>query len=74
MDEQATPTRQRFALIPVEGGQRTKVFDLPQPLEQIVHWMSDGHALTYIDMRDGKQLAVARGSIASDVVLIGGFR
>lgn len=108
VDEQATPKRQRFALMSVEGGQRTKVFDLPQPVEQIVHWMSDGHALTYTDLRDGisniwaspidggtpkqltnfrtdqifgyawsrdgKQLAVARGSIASDVVLIGGFR
>lgn len=108
VDEQATPKRQRFALMTVEGGQRTKVFDLPQPLEQVVNWMSDGHALTYTDMRDGisniwaypvdggapkqltnfrtdqifghawsrdgKQLALARGSIASDVVLIGGFR
>ncbi|HXU36006.1 MAG TPA: protein kinase [Blastocatellia bacterium] len=108
VDEQATPKRQRFALITVEGGQRTKVFDLPQPLEQVVHWMPDGRALTYTDLRDsisniwsypidggapkqltnfrtdqifshawsrdGKQLAVARGSIASDVVLIGGFR
>lgn len=108
VDEQATPKRQRFALMAVEGGQRTRAFDLPQPLEQIVHWTSDGHALTYVDTRDGisniwsypidggapkqltsfrtdqifshawsrdgKQLAVARGSIASDVVLIGGFR
>lgn len=108
VDEQATPKRQRFALITFEGGQRTKIFDLPQPLEQTVHWTPDGHALTYIDMRDGisniwaypldggapqqltnfrtdqifnyawsrdgKQLAMARGSIASDVVLIAGFR
>lgn len=107
VDEQATPKRQRFALM-TEAGQRTKIFDLPQPLEQVIHWMSDGRALTYTDMRDsisniwaypidggaatqltsfktdqifnyawsrdGKQLAVARGSIASDVVLIGGFR
>ena len=108
VDEQATPKRQRFALMTIDGGPRTMVFDPPQSLEQSVHWMSDGHALTYIDMRDGisniwaypidggapkqltnfrtdqifsydwsrdgKQLAVARGSIASDVVLIGGFR
>ena len=108
VDEQATPKRQRFAIMTVEGGQITKVFDLPQPLEQMIRWTPDGRALTYVDTRDGisnnwaypidgsppkqltgfksdrvfgyawsrdgKQLAVARGSIATDVVLISAFR
>ena len=108
VDEQATPKRQRFAITTIEGGQRTKVFDLPQPLEQLVRWTNDGRALTYLDTRDGisniwaypidgspprqltgfksdqifgyawsrdgKQLAVARGNIATDVVLISAFR
>ena len=84
------------------------VFDLPEPLEQMIRWTPDGRALTYVDTRDGisniwaypidgsppkqltgfksdrifgyawsrdgKQLAVARGSIATDVVLISDFR
>jgi Tol biopolymer transport system component len=108
VDEQATPKRQRFAIMTVEGGQRIKAFDLPEPLEQMIRWTPDGRALTYVDVRDGisniwsypidgsppkqmtgfksdrifgyawsrdgKQLAVARGSIATDVVLISAFR
>ena len=55
VDEQATPKRQRYTIIPIDGGTPTKVFDLPQPLAvaQLIRWSSDGSALTYIDTRKG---------------------
>jgi Tol biopolymer transport system component len=39
-----------IALIPFEGGQPTKTFNLPA---QFVRWTLDGSALTYIDSRGG---------------------
>nr|MBA2734621.1 PD40 domain-containing protein [Acidobacteriota bacterium] len=93
-------TQLNIALVPFEGGQPVKTFNLPA---QFVRWTSDGNALTYIDSRggvsniwsqpidggkpvqltdfksdqifafgwshDGRQLAVARGIVTSDVVL-----
>jgi len=55
VDEQATPKRQRFTIIPIEGGMPAKVFDLPQPmgLGQLIRWTLDGRALTYVDTRNG---------------------
>jgi TolB protein len=101
---------QRIALLPIEGGEFTKTFDLPvtaslDPLQ----WSADGKAILYRDTRngitniwsqpvdggapkqltdiskpeqiftfdlsgDGKQLAVSRGIVTSDVVLISNFR
>jgi eukaryotic-like serine/threonine-protein kinase len=52
-DEQATPKRWRFAIIPFEGGPPTKVFDLPQPFGQLIRWTPDGRALTYVEVREG---------------------
>ncbi|MGB9181927.1 MAG: winged helix-turn-helix domain-containing protein [Pyrinomonadaceae bacterium] len=52
-DEQAKPPRWRFAVIPFEGGPPTKVFDLANPIGQIVDWTPDGRALTYVETRNG---------------------
>jgi serine/threonine protein kinase/Tol biopolymer transport system component len=38
----------RIAVIPFEGGEPTKLFDLPP-----VRWTSDGRALTYVERRGG---------------------
>jgi Tol biopolymer transport system component len=95
--------RRRVAVIPLEGGPPTKVFDFAHPFGQAIRWVPDGRALTYIGTpasniwsqpldgsppkqitdfksdrkifsfdwsRDGKHLAVARGTRTSDVVLI----
>ncbi|MCA1591879.1 MAG: protein kinase [Acidobacteria bacterium] len=101
----------KLALLPVEGGDPVKLFDLPPRFTNRgdpVRWTPDGRALTYIDTRgivsniwlqpvdgspprqltdfktdrifsfdfsrDGKQLALSRGVIDSDVVLIKDFR
>jgi Tol biopolymer transport system component len=99
----------KAAIIPFEGGQPVKLFDIPVGGgRQDVHWTPDSRALIYIDMRggvsnlwmqpidggapkqltdfksetifsfdysrDGKQLAVSRGTINNDVVLINKFR
>jgi len=106
----------RIALIPSEGGEPIKVFDLPlgalpqpgSPPPASLRWAPDGSALLYINTRgsvsiiwsqtldgspprqvtdfkserilsfdwsrDGKQLALARGTQSSDVVLISNFR
>ena len=101
------------ALIPFDGGQPIKVFDIPSltvsafqlPLPR---WTSDGRAVAYIDTRggisniwaqpidggapkqltnfktdlifsfdwsrDGRWLALARGTITNDVVQISNFK
>jgi serine/threonine protein kinase/Tol biopolymer transport system component len=98
----------KIALLPFEGGEPIKLFDVSTSIGRLLRWTPDGRALTYIvtasgisDVwsqpidggaprqltnfktdqifwfdwsRDGKQLAVARGSVASDVVLISSFR
>jgi eukaryotic-like serine/threonine-protein kinase len=99
-----------IALLPFEGGNAVKLFDLPQAanLYDSVRWTPDGRALTYINgrgivtniwlqpvdggqprqltdfntdrilsfdwSRDGKWLAVSRGVVNNDVVLISNFR
>ncbi|HEX8651172.1 MAG TPA: protein kinase [Pyrinomonadaceae bacterium] len=51
-DEQAKPGRWIIILIPFEGGQPTKRFDMPSwPLK--MRWSSDGRALTYVLTRAG---------------------
>jgi serine/threonine protein kinase len=108
LDQQARVTK--IALLPFEGGDPVKLFDLPQTADRghAVRWTPDGRALTYINTRgivsniwlqpidgsppkqltdfktdrifsfdwsrDGKWLAISRGVIDSDVVLISNFR
>jgi Tol biopolymer transport system component len=105
----------QIAVIPFEGGDPIKTFDLqptafppPGPQPNYLRWTSDSRAVLYIDTRggvsniwsqpveggkpvqvtdfktdrifsfdysrDGKQLALARGTQISDVVLISNFR
>ena len=99
-----------IALLPFEGEDPVKLFDLPSPvrLYDAVSWTPDGRALTYVNgrgivtniwlqpldggqprqltdfktdrifsfswSRDGKWLAVSRGVVNNDVVLISNFR
>jgi Tol biopolymer transport system component/serine/threonine protein kinase len=99
-----------IALLPFEGGDPVKLFDLPPPvrLYDAVSWTPDGRALTYVNgrgivsniwlqpvdggqprqlidfhtdrifsfswSRDGKWLAISRGVVNNDVVLISNFR
>jgi eukaryotic-like serine/threonine-protein kinase len=99
-----------IALLPFEGGNPIKLFDLPPPVRLIdsVSWTRDGRGLTYVNgrgivtniwlqpvdggqpkqltdfktdrifsfawSRDGKWLAVSRGVVSNDVVLISNFR
>jgi serine/threonine protein kinase/Tol biopolymer transport system component len=52
LDEQSKPYRYLAGIIPFEGGQPTKRFDIvTRPLK--LRWASDGRALTYILTRDG---------------------
>jgi Tol biopolymer transport system component len=46
-DEQENSKR-RVAVIPLEGGPPTKVFDFVHPFGQAICWAPDGRALTYI--------------------------
>lgn len=98
----------RIALLPIEGGEFTKTFDMPATASGPLHWSADGKAILYRDTRnsitniwaqpvdggpprqltdykadqifefgwsrDGKQLALARGAVNSDAVLISNFR
>lgn len=100
----------RIAILPHEGGQPLKVFDLPVIVEASIpmRWTVDGKALTFVATkggvsnlwrqpidgspatpltnfaneqifwfewaRDGNQLAISRGVVNSDVVLIRNFR
>ncbi|MBA3440654.1 MAG: PD40 domain-containing protein [Pyrinomonadaceae bacterium] len=104
-DEPTSPNK--IAIVPFEGGQPVRVFDLPTG-SGIFRWTPDGGALDYIDTQrgvsniwgqpvdggapqqltdftadrifgfdwsgDGKQLAIARGDVTNDVVLLRGFR
>jgi DNA-binding winged helix-turn-helix (wHTH) protein/Tol biopolymer transport system component len=106
-DTQITPTS--IAIIPLEGGQPAKIFNIATTVNQAagLRWTTDGLALTYVDhrgghanvfrqpidgdspqqltdftdehifsfawSRDGQQLALARGVIVSDVVLLRDF-
>ena len=98
----------RIAVAPLEGGQPLKTFDYPATANGPLRWTPDGHAVAYIDTRngvsnivaqpldggkpvqltyfkadrifrfaysrDGKQLALSRGTQTSDVVLISNFK
>ncbi|HEY0322206.1 MAG TPA: protein kinase [Pyrinomonadaceae bacterium] len=98
----------RLALLPIEGGEFTKTFDLPVTASGPLRWSADGKAVLYRDTRntvtniwaqpvdgsppkqltdykvdqifdfnwsrDGKQLAISRGMVNSDVVLISNFK
>ncbi|PYS47389.1 MAG: hypothetical protein DMF68_16160, partial [Acidobacteria bacterium] len=99
----------KIILIPSEGGDPLKTFDVPQTLDLDVgvNFTSDGRALTYVDARgvpnlwsqpldggapkqltdfkengvwqsawsrDGKQIAMTRGTTSRDVILIRDFR
>jgi Tol biopolymer transport system component len=102
--------RRVIALLPFEGGDPVKLFELPQTanLLESVSWTPDGRALTYVNgrgnfsniwlqpldggqpkqltdfktdrifsfgwSRDGRWLAVSRGVVNNDVVLISNFR
>jgi hypothetical protein len=79
-DPQTKP-QMGVAIIPVEGGAPVKLLDLP--VDRLLRWMPDGRALAYIDHRDqnvwaqpldGMQLALARGTQTSDVVMITDFK
>jgi len=95
------------AIIPFEGGQPVKLFDLPGA-NPFARWAPDGRALIYVDTRgdvsnlwtraidggtpkqltdfkqgrifsfdyspDGKQIALSRGTINNDVVMISNFK
>jgi Tol biopolymer transport system component len=100
---------QRIALLPIEGGEFTKMLDIPATASvSPMRWSNDGKAILYRDTRlgvtniwslpvdggaakqltdykedqifwfdwsrDGHQLAIARGTNNSDVVLINNFR
>jgi len=45
----------KVAVIPSDGGEPTKVFDIPTPfiIEPGFQWTSDGRALMYVDTRGG---------------------
>jgi Tol biopolymer transport system component/DNA-binding winged helix-turn-helix (wHTH) protein len=98
----------KIAVMPFEGGEPIKVFDIPGGFFRPIGWTPDGRAVAYpvyrggatniwaqpLDgsqpkqltdfrdglifnfawSRDGKQLALSRGLINSDVVLISNFR
>ena len=108
LDQQTRVTK--IALLPVEGGDPIKLFDIPQTANrnESVRWTPDGRAVTYINTRgiisniwlqpidgsppkqltdfktdrifsfdfsrDGRQLALSRGVVDSDVILINNFR
>ncbi|MDQ3252931.1 MAG: hypothetical protein M3R15_03325, partial [Acidobacteriota bacterium] len=104
-DEPTSPSK--VAIIPFEGGQPVRVFDL-STISGILRWTPDGRTLAYINTQrgvsniwsqpidggapkqltdftadqifgfdwspDGKQLAIARGNVTKDVILLRGFR
>ena len=45
----------KLAIIPIAGGEPVKSFDIPPTvaLLSLVRWTPDGHALAYIDTREG---------------------
>ena len=101
------PPSNKVAIIPFEGGQPVRVYDLPTG-SGVFRWTPDGGTLAYIDTQrgvsnlwgqpvdgglakqltdftvdqifgfdwsqDGKQLALARGNVTKDVILLRGFR
>ncbi len=48
-----TGGRRGIAIIPVQGGLPVKLLPIPVMLFQRVQWISNGHALTYIDVVNG---------------------
>jgi eukaryotic-like serine/threonine-protein kinase len=53
IDRQAQPLK--IAIIPAEGGEPVKTFDVPQTLVKaaLIKWFPDGRALTYVITLDG---------------------
>lgn len=47
------PTGARIAIIPIEGGEPIKVFDVSLEVPGRIRWSSDGSAVTYLSRRDG---------------------
>jgi Tol biopolymer transport system component len=106
IDQKTVPRRRRVAIIPWEGGEPLRVFDIAEA--HSTRWSPDSRGLTYLEIRDGvanlwlqpldgakarqlthftsdnifnyawsrdgKHLAVVRGTTTSDVVLISNFR
>jgi serine/threonine protein kinase len=54
MPDEQNPESQ-IVIIPMEGGQMTKSFDLPPSALGVspIRWAPDGRAVTYVDTRDG---------------------
>ena len=47
------PGRTKVSLLPIEGGQPTKVLELPPASGGMLSWTSDGRAVTYVSSPDG---------------------
>jgi serine/threonine protein kinase/Tol biopolymer transport system component len=47
------PTGARIAIIPIEGGEPIKVFDVSLEVPGRIRWSPDGSAVTYLSRRDG---------------------
>jgi Tol biopolymer transport system component len=47
------PIGTRIAIIPIEGGEPIKVFDVSQEVPSQIRWSPDGSAVTYLSRRDG---------------------
>lgn len=46
----------RIALVPMDGGEASKQFDVPQSDASggsVLHWMPDGRGIVYVDFRNG---------------------
>jgi Tol biopolymer transport system component len=54
-DEWSNSMKQRIAIIPFDGGEPTKIVDLPPAIDlySIIRWAPDGRGLTYISTRSG---------------------
>jgi Tol biopolymer transport system component len=52
LDERANGQR-KVGIIPFEGGEPVKTFDLPQTAGWIIRWATNGRALNYVDTRSG---------------------
>lgn len=52
IDEQANGQR-KIAIIPFEGGEPVKTFDLPQTAWWVIRWSANSRALNYVDTRSG---------------------
>ena len=51
--QDAPGTSYKIAIIPVDGGEPTKLFDIPGSFGRTIHWTSDGNALSYVATQEG---------------------